>query len=569
MSFEAHEFRLKQVFAGDNSYHIPRNQRAYVWEEKNWMDLAEDIKYVFSLIHQKRDISHFIGSFVFQQDGDEYIIIDGQQRITTLMIMLASICVLQNEAGDEEEFGITKQYLIGNIGLRSQFQRLRNDEISNLKLILGRATDYKEGLMTKAVFSDIPFNNNKKPNKSVLSCFWFFYNYFSDLSAGDIGNLATIRSIIVDMKVIHIISENELDCYEVFEILNARGASLNPSELLKNYIFKYVQPESTVDIAKSKWDKIMDNMAECNDNIEQFLSHYFTARFPKEKSKVKVDVFQLAKGKIPKGDINILLDELVKCSEIYKLFYLPDKHESKIVSEVLRFFNLEIQRQFRPIFIAYFLAYDKNRITKKELEKAFVLIRNFYFAFGLICKKSSNLIENSVYSVANNIYNSNGSVTASDFYSVFEAYYPSYDTFLKGFVEKGYSRRNKLYINSQNKKEINYILSMFEEYYQTQEGSELQCDLSQCNIEHIKNDSDDDTSCKIGNLLLISEAINSKIENWQFTEKVEYYKESRLLNVKRFIEHYGDKQIWNPDTINVRGEHLAKLAYESIWKFKL
>ena len=205
MSFEAHEQRLKQIFNGDSSFHIPRNQRDYVWEERNWKELADDIKYVFSLMPKKKDLSHFIGSFVFQQIDDEYIIIDGQQRITTIMIMLASICVLQNETEDNEGFGITKQYLIGNIGLKSQFQRLKNDTISNLQLLLGRSTEYKDNLKPKTIFEDIPFDRNKKANKLVLSCFWFFYNYFLELSEGDVENLTKIRSIIVDMKVIHII----------------------------------------------------------------------------------------------------------------------------------------------------------------------------------------------------------------------------------------------------------------------------------------------------------------------------------------------------------------------------
>ena len=147
---------------------------------------------------------------------------------------------------------------------------------------------------------------------------------------------------------------------------------------------------------------------------------------------------------------------------------------------------------------------------------------------------------------------------------------PSYDTFKKNFSEKGYSNKNKLYTNSKNKKEIYYILSKFEEYYQSQQGAELHCDLSQCNIEHINSDSDiDDVPCKIGNLLLISESINSNITNSPFADKVKKYRESKLSNVQRFVKHYGDKQEWNKDTINLRSEHLAQLAYKSIWAFEV
>lgn len=569
MSFEAHEQRLKKIFSGDSSFRIPRNQRDYVWDEKNWRELADDVKYVFSLLPQNKDLSHFIGSFVFQQIDDEYIIIDGQQRITTLMIMLASICVLQNEINDPEGFGITKQYLIGNIGLKSQFQRLKNDAISNLKLVIGRATDYHENRNKDNLFRDLPLSKSKKPNKLVESCFWFFYNYFAELSNNSKDALEIIRSIIVEMKVIHIISEDELDCYEIFEILNARGVSLLDSELIKNYIFKCVQPESTVDIAKAKWDKILDNMAKCNDNIEQFLVHYFTARFQKDKNK-KDSLFRLVKEGIPKDEINNLLDELVECSEIYTYFYEPESYPDTSICEVLKFFNLENQRQFRPIFISYFLAHKKNLINKEELKKAFTLIRNFYFSYGLVCKYGSNLIENSVYSVANQIYSSTDEVTANMFFLKFSDYYPSKDTFIAHFSEKGFSNKNKLFTNSKNRKEIYYILSEFEQYFLLLQGAELQCNLVKCNIEHINSDSDsDDTPCKIGNLLLISERINSHIGNISFSEKVNEYKKSKLANVRQFIEHYGNKEEWTSTEINIRSKKIAELAYEKIWPFEV
>lgn len=567
MSFEAHEQRLKNIFVGDSSFIIPRNQRNYVWEEKNWKEFANDIEYVLNMMDAKKNISHFIGSFVFQQNDDEYIIIDGQQRITTIMIMLSAICTLQNELGDEEGFGKTKQYLVGNIGLKSEYQRLSNEAISNLELIIGQATIFKKERKRKKVFEGIPLAKNSKPNKDIVSCFWFFYNYFIELCGNEIELLERIRSIIVEMKVIHIISEDELDCYEVFEILNARGVSLKDSELMKNYIFKYVQPESTIDIAKVKWDTILNNMSECNDNIEQFLTHYFIARFQKITSNI--NVFQLVKDNIPKKDINNLLDELVICSELYIYFYHPEKHKNKIISECLQFFRLENQRQFRPIFMSYLLAFNKKLISEKELEKAFILIRNFYFSFGLICKNTSNIIESGVYTVANRIYNSISPVTSKEFCEKFAEYLPAKDTFINNFMEKGYSNKNSLYTNSKNKKEIYYILSKFEEYYQNKQGGELMCDLSSCNVEHINSDSKlEDIPCKIGNLLLIAQSINSSVGNESFLEKKNKYENSKLCNVQMFLKHYGDEPDWNDDLIMRRGKKMAELAFNEIWRFE-
>lgn len=80
----------------DSIYRIPRNQRAYVWNEHNWRDLFEDIKLVTEGIAS----SHFIGSIVLMEEQEEdsldvFTIIDGQQRIITLTLLLSSlICLL-------------------------------------------------------------------------------------------------------------------------------------------------------------------------------------------------------------------------------------------------------------------------------------------------------------------------------------------------------------------------------------------------------------------------------------------------------------------------------------------
>lgn len=570
MSFKANELQIKDIISGDSYFVIPRNQRTYVWEEKNWKELASDIKYIFDLSSEVRDVSHFIGSFVLQNDDNQFTIIDGQQRITTIILMLSAICALQNEAGDRNGFGKTKQYIIGDIGLDSEYQRLKNDEIDNLSVIVNLSVNYIDKQDYLFNFNSNLITKSTKANTNVFRAFEFYYHYFNEITNKDFVKLNNIRTIIVDMKVIHIISENELDCYEIFEILNARGVSLKDSELLKNYIYKYVQPKASVDSAKIRWNEIQKNMSDCNENLEQFLVHYCTARFKKKSSKQSV--FEIIKHNINKNNINNLLDELVECSKFYVYFYKPERYNgSKTVINCLKFFSLENQRQFRPIFLAYFLAHSKKLITDKELETTFEKIQNFYFSFGLICDNNSNIIENSVYKVANEIYNSvlsNRNITSDIFVDTFSKHYPSKDTFIEKFLTKGFSNKNPLYKNSKNRHEIQYILSSIEKFRLNQNGGELTCDLSNCNIEHISNDSEtDDTPCWIGNLLLLSTSINHNIGNEAFSEKVKRYSKSSLPSVALFIKHYGQNTEWGKEQIKIRGKKIAELCFSEIWHF--
>ena len=67
MSFKTHEEKIRQIFAGDTKFEIPRNQRKYVWEEKQWRELLGDINYIKKCKSDSNsDISHFLGSFVLQ-----------------------------------------------------------------------------------------------------------------------------------------------------------------------------------------------------------------------------------------------------------------------------------------------------------------------------------------------------------------------------------------------------------------------------------------------------------------------------------------------------------------------
>lgn len=116
MAFDAQQKKINDILSGDFKYVIPRYQRKYVWQEKQWRELLEDIKYCLDVDKTKTDEStewtHFLGSFVFERQDKRLIVIDGQQRLTTITIMLCAICALFNEYGEENRFrGVTK-YII-------------------------------------------------------------------------------------------------------------------------------------------------------------------------------------------------------------------------------------------------------------------------------------------------------------------------------------------------------------------------------------------------------------------------------------------------------------------------
>ncbi|NBK91048.1 DUF262 domain-containing protein [bacterium 1XD21-13] len=563
MSFDAHEEKIRKIFSGDAQFIIPRNQRKYVWEEKQWKELLGDIEYIMNRKRDSnKDISHFLGSFVLQEKETSYEIIDGQQRITTLFIILSAICIRLNELENKEEHGKTRQYLSGNIGLQSQFMRLKNKSIVNVSFIMSQACEYRQNLDKNNLLYKNLLNKESDGNKRVVQCLYFYYNYFSE-ECRTLEDLVAIREVILDMKVIHIASEDELDCYDIFEILNARGVDLEDSELLKNFIFKYAQPQYSIDRAKEIWTKIEKNMGQCNGNMEQFLSHFVTYRFYKPTKDE--GVFRIIKANTSKNEVNILLDDLLNASERYIIFYHPERADNAVIEKSLRFFALVNHRQFRPLFMALMDAHERGYFTEKQLNSICTYLKNFSFAYTLVMKNSSNNIDTKIHELSREIYLQHSEQILNKIKIELNKFYPEYTEFEAAFFNIGFSNKNKKYSNSNNRKRMRYIHGEIEEYEQS--TNELTCNFKECNLEHIMNDSDNNAfTSRVGNILLLSEHINNSMGNASFDEKKIKLKKSNLLTVKKFLDRYGDLEEWNEEKIEKRTKAIAKLAYNKVWK---
>lgn len=565
MSFKTHEEKIRQIFAGDTKFEIPRNQRKYVWEEKQWKELLGDIDYIKRCkLNNNKDISHFLGSFVLQENESFLEIIDGQQRITTLFMALSAICVLFNELQSEEEHGKTRQYLSGNIGLKSQYMRLTNKKISNISIIMAQSCMYRKSVKANNLLDKTLIDKSDDGNKRILNCFEFYYNQFAE-KYRKLEELISVREIILDMKVIHINSENELDCYDIFEILNARGVDLEESELLKNYIFKYAQPEYTVDRAKEIWTKIEKNMVICNGNMELFLSHFTIYRYYKPTKEE--GVFRIIKGNTNKSEVNYLLDELLAASEKYIYFYHPEKVNNVVIEKCLNFFALVGIRQFRPLLMALFYGLDNGYYTEKQVTNICAYLKNFSFAYTLVMKNNSNSIDSKIHELSQDVYRQHSEIELNKIKIELEKFYPEYIEFEAAFLNLGFSNKNKKFndYRSNHRKRMFYIHSEIEEY--EQETNELVCNFKECNLEHIMNDSETNVwTSRVGNILLLSEHINNKMGNASFAEKKKKLERSKLATVKKFLNYYGNSDEWDESKIEKRTKKIAELAYNKVWK---
>ncbi len=565
MGFDAQDKKISKILKTDYQYIIPRYQRKYVWTEKNWKDLYEDIMFIYLAIDENDSINHFFGSFVFQEDEDnkKLKIIDGQQRTITIFIMLACLANVFKKMENEGNHKGLKQYLFSRYDNGNEYLILNCDEII-LGDILNNSIEYTDEILENKISSIKPNNENEK---NILDCVKFFLFKFDNIiyeKENALQKAEKLRDIILGLNVVEIIVNNEEEGYSVFESLNARGIDLEDHELLKNYIFRYYIPQREVDKAKADWNNLLQTLTfKQTSEIVKFLEVYSTHKYTKP-SKKGLSTYQIIKENSDKKNVKILVDDLLLKAQYYRFINIPNEYEDDEIKEILSFFISRRHQQFRPLFLSLFSKHKENVLTKRELINTLKFLQNFFFIFTVICQNRPNKTEKIVYNFSKRIENEYSKDLIQEMKNKFLELFPNFDTFQNYFINIGYSKKNKNFYSNNQKREIRYILTKIEDHLQSDELR-----VNNFSIEHIKPDSvSEDICAKIGNLLPLKEKINNQANILSLPQKIEIYKKSDLRMVNNFIERYENKKEWTNDLIESRGKYLAKIAYNEIWKLK-
>lgn len=259
MAFDAKEDKVVRLLS-QNLLEIPRNQRKYVWDKTNWADLLSDIKFI---VDNSSDTEHFLGSIVLRSEDsvsgvDKYSIIDGQQRTITIILFLLALIKIFKEEELQADVDGTLQYLF--LKDRKNVEHLILHSYAHMFLKdLSEAIrkSKKEDTLTQ-IQSGITVS---KSERIFIEGFAYFYTSLKDLASRyGAEYLVRIKDSLLDTRYIRIIADTDADAYTVFEILNARGLSLEDYELLKNYIMRYILPKEKVDEVKVKWGEIERNL---------------------------------------------------------------------------------------------------------------------------------------------------------------------------------------------------------------------------------------------------------------------------------------------------------------------
>lgn len=555
MAFEAKNYPISDIL-NKSVFDIPRNQRRYVWKKEHWRDLFEDI--VFSIAENK---PHFVGSIVLEggrkRDGlAYYTIIDGQQRFTTLTIILLAIMKHFHENDMQDDFLGTFSYLQSKND-RNQIVLILNSEYHiSLSSLIRNTISLEDKSISITSFVDTNILSKAK-DKCIGDAVKFFYFAIKEdiATANNVPDrLRAIRSALLDMMAVKIVSTSEEDSYTIFEILNARGQELASHELLKNYIMRYIQPIERRDDAKTKWE---DMERTVGSSMDKFIKHYATHRFGDTREKYN-SPYQ-AIQKLTRGtNIGDLFDDIKLKSEYYSRIIHPipgaDGNCTDLEYSIFDFFRIKRFEQFRPILLSLIHQKELGKLENDKYQLVLKYIYNFFVCYTIIGEEKSNKLEDVVFKYAPMFEDNYSEELLQDFANNLKRKIPSYEWFLNAFKNIGWSNHHDLYKGERNKNRVQIILEVIEKFVsQSHRAHEF-------TLEHMLPDSAGITSAQIGNIIPLEEPLNRRCASKPLSEKYDIYGESGFTSARNVAARYRNKE-FDPAS---RTTHLAKLMYNNI-----
>lgn len=561
MAFNATDQPISGIF-NKSVFRIPRNQRRYVWKKKNWKELLDDI----ILSSADGANAHFIGSVVLKddekRDGLSYFtIIDGQQRLTTITLVLLAIMKLFRERRMSNEFLGTIDY-IQSKNNRNQIESILCSEyhlsIESLISAVVSLPDDDSSSISSFADSHILSKSRDKAIGEALKFYYFEIKRAIELfSSSEMQNgaLLKIRNSVIGMILVQIVSTSEEDSYTIFEILNARGQALEDFELLKNYIMRYIQPVGERDNAKAKWEEMESKLGS---SIKRFIYHYTTHRFGKSKDRGDSD-YRIVREYTKGANINALLDDIKLKSEYYMRFIAPTKDgEDANCSEceyiIFNFFKTKKQEQFRPVILSLIHQRELGFIDLRTYEQTIKYIYNFYVCYNIIGEERSNKLQDVVVKYARMLEDEYHNNTLFDFAQSLKNKLPSFVWFSNAFSNLGWSNHTDIFSGEKNKTRAQIVLEIIEMYV-SQRFS-----IDDYTIEHILPDSSGELSAHIGNLIPLEKALNDRCGAKSLAEKLQIYSESNFRSARGISERCANGE-FDP---NRRTDFLARLVYNNI-----
>ena len=546
---KAGQVALQQLLNGKIQYRVPLFQRTYSWDEDQWYRLWTDVLEIYAMEEPR---NHFIGAVVTQPITDaagfttKFLLIDGQQRLTTLFIMLACIrkAASQIEALPDLDEEIWETCLVNKFAPASDdFLKLRptQRDRQDFRTAIDGAVADQAGQVSAA------------------------FRYFSDrIAEGDLDehplDLRKLKLCITDnLDLVSITLETEDSPHRIFESLNNTGMHLGSSDLIRNLIFMNISGEEETQDA---YDRYWFPMQEGTGNrLDDFFWHHLMmdGSLPRQN-----ETFEEVRKRFGSGDASKAIEMLIEFSKFARYYRWlceigNEEPEGLLLRQIQRLNTWEVSVAY-PLLMRSLDWMEGGKISSRELAKVMQMIESFVVRRA-VCNVATNRLRGIFGRMAGQIDTSEFVASSSDY--LLGNHWPTDDQFKDAFMG--------FHVYSRRLARTRLILESLEESFGHKESPEITENIT---VEHVMPQTLTTEWAEMlglhaadvhsrwlhtpGNLTLTG--YNPELGNASFYKKKELLEGAKFSLTHEILEY----NRWDENAIKTRGESLAERAVQ-IW----
>lgn len=556
--FTPEEITVNDLFSRDTTYIIPEYQRPYSWEAVGKSDknnqvnvMWDDLWDFYSSDTSNRD-KYFLGSMVMiDNNNNNFEVIDGQQRLTTLFLLFASIKCLYTDILNEKinkSAEISEIYIKGAIDviddiLYNKVNSLTDGLSIQKKIKIQQLDDYDlDNDLTNVIGCAINNNNDDDEYGKIIRRYFnnrdFFYtkiketfltnNTFNESAVKGIGDF--VKFLKDGVSIIMVKAINFDIAYHVFEVLNNRGLPLSNKDLLRNFFIKEFKIQNSTNYRNDLWNKLEEDF----DFNDEFISRYVESKKGKKQKNTSFNEFKeiYTKDKSPylsESKIDFYFKDFTKYLDFYQKIN-EYKSGNDITNSKVKFLLNAYNSPYSLNLLLALFNYYSNQETTNFNQLNSILSKYEIYLLSILLGINNRFSSSPSFSMISSINNNN----ISDIDNTINYYIGDITSAIL---------RDKLIGNIKDNDVAKLILAKYfwiKEY--NAEDTEMvsyTINFDKATLEHICPQTPETSSAwntpdyntrtyLLGNMTLLNQKLNSRVKNAEFGSKKEEYKKSNL-----------------------------------------